>query len=179
MIQRFLIGIGALNLLAVIFLSAHIFFFQEKIVYVDSAKLLDNYKGMQHARAVYQQKAATWKANVDTLTVALQKQIFHYEKSNASLSAGERKLTQELIRTKQKQLYDYQQATDTQAQQEDAKMTSEVVALVNTYIRKYGQDHGYKIILAATQYGNLAYAEDQLDITNEVLEGLNTEYEGQ
>lgn len=162
-------------------LTLGIFYFtgKSKVVYVDSAKLLNNYKGMQDARAAYQKKAGAWKANIDTLASEVQQQIFKYEKESGGMSVKERQLSQELIRTRQKQFADYQQATSTQAQQEDAKMTSEVVTQVNAYLKKYGQSHGYTIILAATEYGNLAYADEKLDITEEVLAGLNKEYGGQ
>ncbi len=68
---------------------------------------------------------------------------------------------------------------NTQAQQEDAKMTGDVITQINAYLKKYGEAKGYKIILAATDYGNLAYADEGLNITKEVLEGLNKEYGGQ
>ncbi|HEY9045500.1 MAG TPA: OmpH family outer membrane protein, partial [Ohtaekwangia sp.] len=100
-----------------------------------------------------------------------QQQIFKYEKESKSMTAKERQLSQELIRSKQKQFADYQQAMNTQAQQEDAKMTQEVVTQINAYLKKYGEAKGYKIILAATQYGNLAYADEGLDITDECWKG--------
>ncbi len=178
MVQRFLVGIGILNLLTIIILSITIFNNNEKVVYVDSSKLLNNYKGMQAARASYQQKANAWKANIDTLASEVQQQIFKYEKESVKMTAKERQLSQELIRNKQKQFADYQQAMNTQAQQEDAKMTSDVVTQINAYLKKYGESKGYKVILAATEYGNLAYADEGLDITDEVLEGLNKEYSG-
>ncbi|HEY3405550.1 MAG TPA: OmpH family outer membrane protein [Ohtaekwangia sp.] len=176
--QRFLVGVGVLNFLAIVALSSYLFTRDNKVVYVDSNKLLNNYKGMLDARAAYQQKASAWKANIDTLTSEVQNQIMNYEKESARMTAKERQLSQELIRSKQKQLYDYQQALNTQAQQEDAKMTGEVVTTVNAYIKKYGEKKGYKIILAATEYGNLAYADEGLDITDNILEGLNNEYAG-
>ena len=178
MIQRFLVGIGILNLLAIIVLSITMFTNNEKVVYVDSSRLLNNYKGMQAARAVYQQKANAWKANIDTLASEVQQQIFKYEKESPKMTAKERQLSQELIRNKQKQFSDYQQAMKTQAQQEDAKMTSDVVIQINAYLKKYGESKGYNVILAATEYGNLAYADEGLDITDAVLEGLNKEYSG-
>jgi outer membrane protein len=178
MVQRFLVGIGILNLLAIISLSVIVFNKPDKVVYVDTSKLLNNYKGMQAARAAYQSKAGAWKSNVDTLTSEVQQLIFKYEKESASLTVKERQLSQELIRSKQKQLADYQQALNTQAQQEDARMTSDVVTQVNAYLKKYGESKGYTVILAATEYGNLAYADEGLDITDEVLEGLNNEYSG-
>lgn len=151
---------------------------QEKIVYVDSAKLLNGYKGMQVARKEYQQKATGWKANVDTLTKELQSSIMKYEKEAGKMTAKEKSLTQELLKSKQKQLMEYQQAMNTKAQQEDGQMTTSVVTQVNAYLKKFGKKKGYRIILAATDYGNIAYAEDGLDITEEVLVGLNAEYEG-
>ncbi len=178
MLQRFLLGIGILNLLATIVLSVTVFTNDQKVVYVDSSKLLNNYKGMQAARAAYQQKANAWKANIDTLASEVQQQIFTYEKESPKMTVKERLLSQELIRNKQKQFSDYQQAMNTQAQQEDTKMTSDVVTQINAYLKKYGGSKGYKVILAATEYGNLAYADEGLDITNEVLEGLNKEYSG-
>lgn len=151
---------------------------ENDIVYVDSAKLINDYRGMQDARKSFQQKATGWKANVDTLTSEVQKQIMDYEKNSIKMAAKERQLSEELIKTKQAQLRQYQQAMNAQAQQEDAKMTGEVVSQVNAYLKKYGEEKGYTIIMAATEYGNLAYADDKLDITDEVLKGLNDQYAG-
>lgn len=65
---------------------------------------------MQHATNSYQQKTAIWQANIDTLSTDLRKQIIDYEKAAPKLTSNEQKLTQELIRTKQKQLRDYEEA---------------------------------------------------------------------
>ncbi len=167
-----------LSFLGVSFLVYDKVYNKPKLVYVDSNKLVDGFKGMANARELYKKKAETWRANIDTLSNEVQRQIMAYETDNAKFTANERKLTQELIRTKQKQLQEYQQAINTQAQQEDAKMTGEVVAQINAYLKKYGEAEGYRIILAATQYGNIAYADEGLDITEDVLAGLNKEYLG-
>jgi outer membrane protein len=153
-------------------------FQRPSIVYVDSNKLINNYRGMLDARKVFQQKAGGWKANIDTLTSEVQKAIMQFEKETSKMTAKERSLSRELIQTKQKQLMEYQQAMNTQAQQEDSKMTAGVISQINAYIKKYGEAKGYTIVMAATEYGNIAYADDGLDITDEVLEGLNREYGG-
>lgn len=148
------------------------------IVYVDSNRLINDYLGMQDARKAYQQKATLWQANIDTLASEVKTQIMKYEKESARMTAKERQLSQELLRTKQKQLADYQQALNTQAQQEDARMTGEVIGQINAYLKRYGERKGYTIVMAATEYGNIAYADEHLNITEEVLEGLNKEYTG-
>lgn len=168
------------NLICILYFISNSFFFKSgHIVYVDSNKLLNGYQGMIDARKAYQQKATIWKANIDTLTSEVQQQIFKHEKESPKMSIKERALSEELILTKQRLLSEYQQAMNNQAQQEDSKMTSDVLVQVNAYLEKYGEREGFKIILAATEYGNLAYADDELDITEEVLAGLNKEYLGQ
>ena len=94
--------ISIVNLILFSLAVAWIIAKQEKIVYVDSAKLLNGYKGMQAARQEYQKKASGWKANVDTLTKELQASIMKYEKEASKMTAKEKSVTQELLKTKQK-----------------------------------------------------------------------------
>ncbi|MEM7552003.1 MAG: OmpH family outer membrane protein [Bacteroidota bacterium] len=170
-----------LALLTVALVSLYALYFTSKteLVYVDTNKLLNNYQGMLDARKEYQQKASSWKANVDTLMNEVQLQIMDYERESASLTKKEKELSKELIRTKQQQLQDYQKAIQSQAQNEDFQMTQSVIEQVNKYLKTYGESRSYKIILAATDAGNIVYAQDGLDITDEVLEGLNKEYRGE
>ena len=149
-----------------------------RIAYVDSIKLMNGYQGMIDARKVYQQKATGWQANIDTLAMEVQQRIADYEKTSAKMSAKERDLSRELIRNKEQQLREYQQVLNSQAQEEDAKMTNDVVSQVNTYIKEYGESNGYTVILAAVK-GNIVFAKDAIDLTDEILEGVNKNYKGQ
>lgn len=177
--KNLLQGLTVFNTIALLGLIAYQFLIgSERIVYVDSNKLINGYSGMLDARKSYQEKAAVWKANIDTLTNEVKQQIMTYEKESGKMTQKERQLSQELIRTKQEQLAQYQQAMNAKAREEDQKMTGEVLTQINAYIKKYGEANRYRIIVAATEYGNLAYADEELDITEEVLEGLNNEYEG-
>jgi len=168
-------------LLPLLILNLYLLFNQltsKDLVFVDSSKLINNYKGMMDARKAYQQKAVVWQANVDTLVNEIQNDLKKFEKENAQMTSKERELTRQLLQNKQQQLADYQKATQQQAAQEDGQMTKQVVDEINQYIKDYGKSHKLKIILAATDYGNIAYAEEGIDITDEILEGLNKKYEG-
>jgi Outer membrane protein len=178
MLHRITLVIALLSLIGVTTLFYFYLFASPKLVYVDSNKLINGYQGMLSARAEYQKKSAVWKSNIDSLNAEIQSRITDYEKTNSRMSKKEKDLSQELIKVKQRQLVDYQQATNAQAQQEDIKLTNDVITQMNAYLKKYGQEKGYKIIMAATDYGNIAYADDGLDITEEVLEGMNDEYSG-
>jgi len=149
---------------------------EKSLVYVDAQKLVVGYKGMQAARQEFEAKAAVWKANLDTLRGEVEARIKEYEAKKARLSASEQQLTEELIQSKQDQFLNYQQAIQEKVQKEDQELTRKVLDKVNDYLKRYGKEKGYKIILAATQYGNIVYARDGIDITEDVMKGLNEEF---
>lgn len=164
---------GGLILITALYLTK-----SENIYYVNSAKLINEYKGMIDARQAYQKKAIVWKSNIDTLANEIQQEIKKYEKESPKMTPKERDLTRQLIQSRQQQLTDYQKAAQEKAAQEDGQMTKQVIDQINAYIKEYGKRQGYGIVLAATEYGNIAYAEEGKDITEQVLEGLNRKYKG-
>lgn len=90
----------ALNIILILGVtSAYLYpqFSNQKIVYVDSNKLLNGCQGMVDARTAYQQKATAWKGNIDTITVEVKDAIKDYEKESVSMTAKEKELSQELI----------------------------------------------------------------------------------
>lgn len=176
--NRINLGIGIFNSLVIIIFFIYYFNKGKELVYVDSVQLLSNYKGMADAKKSFQQKAIVWQANIDTLSNELQRRINSYTKEKTHLTAKEKYLTEELIRTKQQQLNEYQEAISLKAQEENTEMSKRVLDEVNNYIRKMGEKRGYKIIFAATEYGNIAHADKAYDITDEVLAGINEAYTG-
>jgi outer membrane protein len=152
------------------------FFNTSKIAYVDSNKLINGYQGMVRARTEYKAKLAVWKSNIDTLVKDVQSEISKYNNEKPRMSARERELSEKLIITKKQQLADYQKATNDKASQEDAAATRKVIDEINAFIKEYGKIHGYTIVLAATDYGNIAFAKENLDLTGKILDELNKNY---
>ena len=174
MIQRILLGF----ILLLTALTSYLVWqnHQQRIAYVDSAKLLNGYQAMLDARKDYAAKSHKWQANIDTLSADVQRAIRTYERKAGDMTAKERTLSTELLHTKQKELVNYQRAIQESAQQEDTKSTQQVVTQVNTFLARYGQQHGYDLILVATPTGSIAYAKPGLDLTEEVTTALNQEY---
>jgi len=168
-----LFGISIISLFYLHFTS------HSKIAFVDSTKLLANYEGMKQAQKAFQAKAVTWQANVDTLNKEFQESLTKHTESLEQMSKKEQELSTELLRTKQQQLRQYQQAIGQKAQEEEQKVTIAVLEEVNAYLKAFGHKNGYQIILAATDVGNIAYADDAIDITEDILKDLNQVYIGQ
>lgn len=158
-------------------LSVLLFLKQDRIVYVDSLKLLAQYKGTIAARAEYEKKAGVWKANIDTLTNELSNTILQFGKDKNKLSAREKKLTEELIASKQQQLENYKATISQSATKEDQEVTTKVFKEITEFLKKYGETHGYDYIMGATNMGNIVYARKTINITDEVIKELNGAYQ--
>lgn len=148
----------------------------DEIVYVDALKLMSKYKGMETAQKDLAQKSQVWKANIDTLKQEMDEAIKAYEISKKNGSSQAQQAAQELAKSKQQRYYEYEQTIKDQYQKEDKERSAKILSTVNDYMKRYGESHHYKIILTATHYGNIAYAQDALDITEEILKGINEEY---
>ena len=132
--------------------------------YINSNKLLQTYHGAQAQHELFQAKSRNWQQSIDSLSTEL------HLLNKSSLA----------IRTaKERQLLRYRNAIDLQAQQENQRLTRTVVEEINAYIKQYGKDKGYAFIFGATENGNIVYAAPSTDITEEVLKGLNEQYDRQ
>lgn len=134
------------------------------IYYVNPNKLLQGYHGAAVQHEIFVTKAKEWKQRVDSLNFELQAM------TNAPAN----------VRTsKAQQLMRYRDAVQQQAQQENERLTKAVLEEINVYLKQYGKEKGYTFILGATDSGNIVYAAPGTDISEEVLKGLNAQYDGQ
>lgn len=157
---------------AVIALAIVVFTRSEKVAYIDTGKLLEQSKEMQSLKKQLEKDQAAVKGNVDTLTAEFQNELKKYEKDQARMSGKEKQLSQELLRSKQQQLMQYQQAIQQKVQGDEQKRTQEILTAINAKIKEYGEKKGYKMIFA-TAGGNIAYGDKGVDITEEIVKLIN------
>ena len=56
--------------------------------------------------------------------------------------------------------------------------TDQVWKQLNQYVKDFGEDQNYQYIYGTTGQGNLMYAKEQLEISEEVLKYVNERYQG-
>lgn len=165
------LGVSILALIVAVF--AVIGNKSNKIGYVDSNKLIAEYKGTESARAQYLNKTKIWQANVDTLRSEFEAMVAKYNQERATMSDKEIKLQEQLLQSKRQQFSNYQQAMQQKAAEEDKKITEELVKSINEKIQQFGKNNGFDYILGATGSGTIAYGEESLDVTDLLIKELN------
>lgn len=149
-----------------------------KIAYVDNARILTEYRGIIEGKKIYEEKIKQWQSNLDTLEREIDSDILAYKNNYENMAPKERELTEKLIESKKQNYFSYKKAITEKGEEEDQKLTSEVLNQINSYITQYGESHDYDFILGITEMGNLLYAKKHADITDEIIEKMNKNYEG-
>ncbi|SDX76108.1 OmpH family outer membrane protein [Hymenobacter psychrophilus] len=148
-----------------------------KVAYVETNRLLEEYQGMKDASKRLETKARGWEAQNKKLVTSFQTAVQQYQQKAEGMSAEQRATTEQQLQAQQAKLGQEQEKLQRQAQEEQAKLNDQVMSRVNKQIETYGKANGYRLILA-TGAGNIAYGRKDLDITTPVLKYLNKEYGG-
>jgi len=149
----------------------------EKIVYVNSDSLLTKYDYFKDLKVKFEGKSKNAQADMQAKGQAFQREVTQYQQSAQTLSADQRKATEERLARKQQELQTYQQNAGGALQNEQAVENEKLYDKVAAYLKIYAKEKGYKMVLTYSK-GNSAilFADESLDVTSEVIKGLNADY---
>ena len=77
---------------------------------------------------------------------------------------------------KQQNLYQYQQTLNQEMVDEQNKVNDQLYDHVTSFLKDYAAVHGYKIILNLKRGSGMLYGINALNITDDVIKGLNEKY---
>lgn len=149
----------------------------EVIVYVNSDSLLANYEYFKDVKNVFQEKSKKAQSDLTAKGTAFQREVAQYQQSAASLSADQRTSTEERLARKQQELATYNQNAGNALANEEAIENEKLYNKVSEFLKGFSKTKGYKLVLTYSKSNpTVLFADESLDITKEVLVGLNDNY---
>ncbi|MFB5946576.1 OmpH family outer membrane protein [Albibacterium profundi] len=149
----------------------------ESIVYVNSDSLLSNYEYFKDVRARFEEKAKKAQADLQSKGTAFQREVADYQKNAGTMTAEQRANTEERLARKQEELGRLNQNASSSLAQEEMEENAKLYNKVSDYLKKHSKEKGYTFVLTySTSNPAVLYADEALEITKEVVEGLNAEY---
>jgi len=106
----------------------------------------------------------------------LQQEISDFQRTAANLTRAQGQALEESLMQKQQNLVRYQEGLTQQLRQEEAKLNEELYEKVSTFLKDYGKKYNLQLVLTYSRGSGVLYANDDLDISNEVIKGLNEAY---
>lgn len=158
-----------LVILTVVFTSCN----EDKTAYVDTTRLIKEYSEMKEVESQFTSRSEVIKQELDSVAKGFQQEVMEYQENMATMSQAERQAKEQELMQKQQMLQQQQQMRSGQLRQESDAVVDSLITKVKDFVKEYGKKNDYKYIFGSNESANIMYAEEGLDITDEVLKELN------
>lgn len=143
------------------------------VVYVNSDTLLEKYTYYQNLKKQMEKSQKLAEAQIQMKADQLQKEIESYQEKGAGMSEMDRMKEEERLGRKQEEVVNFRKhLLDKLSDEEEAFQDSLHNRLI-TFLRGYNKSRNYKFILGYQKGSVILLADDSLDITKQVIEGIN------
>ncbi|HAD34346.1 MAG TPA: hypothetical protein DCF44_07590 [Chitinophagaceae bacterium] len=147
-----------------------------KIAYVDIDTLEANYDYFKKKKAEFEIRQKNIDAELERMANTLQNEYIALQKKaqNGELSQSEGEAAQQRLMQKQNELENKRSTLGNKYLKDQEDFNKEIHDNLHEYIKEYNEEMGYDYILSYSKDGSILYANDALDITRDVIEGMNS-----
>jgi len=121
----------------------------------------------QQLESDFQSKSESFMKRVEDAQYKIQRGL---------VTRAEAEQLQQQLAQEEQNLMGLQNNYSAQLQEEGVVKNRQMLDKIEQFLKDYNVDKGYDYIFSYTFGGNLFYADDAHDITNEVIEGINAAY---
>jgi outer membrane protein len=152
---------------------------QLPIAYINVDSLLLNYNYSKDLNEVLIRKRENAQATLTEKARKLDAEMKEFQRkheNNAFLSEQSFKSQQQALMKKQQDLQTLEDNLTQALMKEQQKMNEQLRDSIYKFLREYNKDHKYEMIISNTMNDNIMVARPVYNITNEIVELLNSKY---
>lgn len=148
------------------------------IAYVIVDSVMHNYLYYQKLEKQYQNLVSSEESKLQKKAEQFQKDVqdFQYQIDNRIITTADAQAKEAELSQRQQNLYAEQQKKQQELAEREQKLLTQLIDSVHACIKAYNADGKYKIILNNAYQSSVLYAEEQLNITNDILKVMNARY---
>lgn len=149
------------------------------IAFINVDSLLLNYNYSKDLNEVLIRKRENAQATLTEKARKLDGEMKEFQRkreNNAFLSEQSFKSQQQALLQKQQDLQNLEESLTQQLGREQQKMNEQLRDSIYKFLQEYNKDKRFQMILSNTMNDNIMVAESSYNITNEVVEMLNSKY---
>jgi outer membrane protein len=148
------------------------------IVYVDLDKILMDYDMANDLRSVVETKVQNIQAEVNRRGQKLEKEVAAYQEKiqKGLMTRSVAEVQGQKLQQQEIDFNNYAAQKQQEIQEEQVVMMNQLGDAIQTFISKYNEEKQYAMILTNSGGAPVITADAALDITEDVLAGLNEEY---
>ncbi len=149
----------------------------KRIVFVNTDSLLTNYQFYKDAQKEFENKGYRLQVDLGQKERALQGEVAAIQQRASAMTQAELQAADLTLKKKGAELQQYSQQKQAELGQEQAKKNEELYNNIRNYITKINKENKFEFVLGYSKLGGgILFADESVDVTQKVLEGLNKEY---
>lgn len=151
----------------------------ESIVYINSDSLITGYEYYKKSLKEMEVKKNQFTGDIENQATAFQNKVLKAQQNAQAMTMGEIEATKKNLAAEEQRLMQYRDALMQNLANQEKEIVEKMNKNIDDFVKRYAEKNGYKMILGYKQGVTAWYVDPKLDITQEVLNGLNEEYKNQ
>lgn len=146
-----------------------------KVAYIDLDSLQNNYAYYKKVKAEFERKQAAANDEIGGMQKKYQSRAMQLQQKGPTMNQQEQESAMQEINKMQQDLQTKKQAIDNELYTYNSKMKEDILSRIQTFLKEYNKDGRYAYIFSY-EPGFMFYKDSTLNITSDVIAGLNNEY---
>jgi outer membrane protein len=150
-----------------------------RIAFINADTVLKYYDYLKISKDKLEAKSKKLQQDYRNRAMGLQSEISNYQRTVNTMTLGQVRAAEEDLQKKQQNLQMYEQTLSQQMMQEEAELNRALYERVTDYLKKYGSEKGLHMVLKYDPTSDMLYGTQALDITQDVIKGLNDDFKSE
>jgi outer membrane protein len=146
------------------------------VAYINADSVLKHYEYIKASAEILEAKKKKVEQDYRNRAESLQGEITAYQRNMNNMTIGQVRTLEEDLARKQQNLQLFEQRITQELMGDQAKLNEELYKRVTAFLKKYGEAKGLHMVFKLDPGSDILYGQGALDITNDVIAGLNEEY---
>ena len=145
---------------------------KSKVAYIDLDSLQNNYGYYKKLKEDFERKQASANDQIAALQKKYQNRAMQLQQKAATMNQKEQEAAMQEINKMQQDLQTRKQSIDNELYNYNSKMKEDILTRIQDFLKVYNKDGKYSYIFSY-EPGFMFYKDSTLNITPDVIEGLN------
>jgi outer membrane protein len=148
------------------------------IVFVRMDSIINTFDMYHDLRKVYEEDVTKADTDLRTKAESFRKEVTDFqEKSDKGLiTRSQAEQEQGRLLRRQQTLEEEQNKIRNELAEKEIVLLNQIQNAIMTYVNKYNEEKGYSMIISTTGNSTVLYGNPGLDITRDIIQGINDEY---
>lgn len=147
----------------------------QPVLYLNTDSLLMNYQLFQESKAQLEQEQARLENSMQSQAANLEREVMEFQQQYGGMTQSQVDKRKEELGRKEENLMMLREQLSGQLMEQESKLNKQIYDSIYNFLQRYTAGKNVQYILGYSPGGSVLYANDSLDITTSVVQGLNAE----